>query len=94
MENLFFSLAAQTNPLTAFIINASLRRGIMLCRLLNEGRGCSHFTPADGCDVYPRGGMRFRTRQGYCPIPDDGPSKPKKVAKKGKNRVGQQKQKK
>lgn len=64
----------------------------MICRTLNNGRGCSHFHPQFGCDVYNRGGMRFRDRQGYCPIPD-GPNK-KKTTSVQKVRTGQQKQKK
>lgn len=63
---------------------------ISVCRWVNDGRGCSHYTP-DECDVYPRGGMKFRSRQGYCPIPDDGPNAVRKVVKT-KIRVGQQKQ--
>jgi hypothetical protein len=66
----------------------------MICRLVNDGKGCEKFDPQYGCSVYSRGGVAFRSRQGYCPIPDDGPTCPKKVVNKGKNRVGQQKQKK
>jgi len=65
----------------------------MICRLLNEGRGCKMFQPIDGCSVYPLGGMKFRTRQGYCPVVDDGPNKKVKVVS-NKARAGQQKQKK
>lgn len=64
----------------------------MICRLLRNGRGCVKFDPQYGCSVYPRGGMQFRDRQGYCPIPDDGPNKPK-MATRVKRRVGQQKHK-
>ena len=65
----------------------------MICRLVNEGRGCGSFHPIDGCFVYTRSGMKFRTRQGYCPIPDDGPNKGVKAVG-DKKRAGQQKQKK
>lgn len=65
----------------------------MICRLLNNGRGCEKFDPQFGCSVYNRGGMKFRDRQGYCPIVDDGPNK-KVTATKVKVRAGQQKQKK
>ena len=65
----------------------------MICRLLREGRGCVRFHPINGCDVYTRGGMRCRTRLGYCPVVDDGPNK-KVRAINNKARAGQQKQKK
>ena len=45
------------------------------------------------CSVYSPEGMMLRDRRGYCPIPADGPAKPK-VIPKAKKRVGQQKQKK
>ena len=45
------------------------------------------------CTVYSPEGMRFRDTLGYCPIPADGPAKPR-VVPKVKKRIGQQKQKK
>lgn len=69
------------------------RSNTMICRMIRDGRGCEKFHPIDGCSVYNRGGMKFRTRQGYCPIVDDGPNK-KVTVTNAKVRAGQQKQKK
>jgi len=67
-----------------------------ICRLVNDGKGCFKLDPTHGCTVYNHGGARFRDRQGYCPIPDDGPNKPKTNSVKSVKvvRAGQQKQKK
>jgi len=66
----------------------------MICRMINDGRGCVKFHPTEGCSVYSRGGMRARTRMGYCPIPDAGPNKEVHVVQGAKIRAGQQKHKK
>ncbi len=51
------------------------------CQYLKEGK----------CEKYSIEGMKFRDRMGYCPIIDDGPSRPKPKSKK--KRIGQQKAK-
>lgn len=66
----------------------------MICRLVNKGQGCRWFHPTEGCSAYNRGGVRFRARQGYCPLADDGPNKKVVVTNKNRVRAGQQKQKK
>jgi hypothetical protein len=38
--------------------------------------------------------MKFRDRQGYCPVVDDGPNKKVTINIRSKMRAGQQKQKK
>jgi len=65
----------------------------LICGTINNGEGCDRLAVC-GCEVYSRSGMKFRTRQGYCPVVDDGPNKTVNSTPVAKKRSGQQKQKK
>ena len=54
---------------------------------------CAFISEMSKCKRYSNGGVVFRMLRGYCPIPDDGPTKPK-PKEQTKVRSGQQKQRK
>jgi hypothetical protein len=70
------------------MINIKPRK--MICAAIN----CPKVIGRGECCVYSPAGQKFRDRQGYCPVPDDGPNKRVIKAPAGKKRSGQQKQKK
>lgn len=59
-----------------------------MCRL---GSSLTPLCPKLTSCPFPQLGQEFRTRQGYCPIPDAGPNKTVKPQAEAKKRVGQQK---
>jgi hypothetical protein len=60
----------------------------MLCSSIK----CSKMKDFGFCSIFNPDGQRFRDRQGYCPVPDDGPNRATPKVDTKKKRFGQQKQ--